>query len=121
MGDRIVLVSRRKHIIDFFRLEAELWGYDMLVSPVLTTIDGNTAVLICDGIDPPSELDGITAYKLIDGDDDGYGILGFPVSLERLKEIFGQAAHENVSSTDENTIYMKQGSREILYKSRFYT
>ena len=121
MGKNIALISRRKQVIEFFTLEARLWGHSVYVSPVLPERLENTDILICDGVIPVSVSDDITVYRLGNGDTEGGKVLELPLSLKELKAIFGEGGGADDCRSSEDIIYMRDDSREILYKNNFYT
>ena len=121
MSKRMILVSRRKQVIDFFTLEAKLWEYDLSVSPVHLDIYDNIDVLICDGIEPVNVPLKTKIYKLVDVGNDDDGTIVFPVSLDTLRSIFADAVgNDQVEASDADIIYMKQCGREVNYKGMFY-
>ena len=120
MGKKIALVSRRKQVIDFFTLEARLWGHSVVVLPIPPENAKGIDILIYDGADVLPKLEGVNVIRLCDGEAEYSDELGFPASLEELKEIFG--VHGNVEGKDRNAdvIYLHENSREIVYKSSAY-
>ena len=120
MGKKIVLVSRRKQIIEFFTLEARLWGHDVCATPIFPETGENFDVLICDGVEPPDGFNGVTTYFLSNGVSDREGALTLPLSLMDLKIIFGEGDNTGEGHNGGDAIYMRENSREILYKNQFY-
>ena len=120
MGKKIALVSRRKQVIDFFTLEARLWGHSVTVSPILPENAKGIDILIYDGAEVIPKLEGANVLRLCDGEAERSDELGFPVSLESLKGIFGE--YGNVEGKDRNAdvIYLRENSREIIYKNDVY-
>ena len=120
MGKNIALISRRKQVIELFTLEARLWGHSVYASPVFPESAEGIDVLICDGVDAPETFNSAEIYRLCDGDTCGEGEISLPISLDDLKFIFGDGVTgEKRGGTD--AIFMRENSREILYKNQFYT
>lgn len=120
---RIAVVSGRRSVSDFFRLEGDVCNCLVSVMSVLPSVPSEYDIIIFDddgSIDARVFPENI--YRIIpDGEERGDKTLSWPLSVFRAREIFEGYVIENISQTKtgENTfLYLKNGKeKSVVYKN----
>lgn len=120
---KIAVVSKRRNVMDFFRLEGESCNCTVSVMPTLPLSMPEYDVIILD--DDGSfdiQLLSDNVYRIIpDNEEQGINTLSWPVSVFRVREIFEGYIVEDISKikgAEDSVLYLKDdGAKFVIYRN----
>ena len=121
---RIAVVSKRRSVSDFFRLEGESQSCFVSIMSIMPIDPFEYDIVILDDDGSYSvQYNYENLYRIISDDDiQGDKILSWPVSVFKVREIFeGYVAQDThkINNNERNFLYLKEGkTKEVIYKNK---
>ena len=121
---KIAVVSKRREVMDFFRLEGESCFCSVSVMPLLPLdLSEYDMIILDDDGSYKGQIKSGNIYRIIvDDDEQNDKTLSWPVSVHRVRNLFEgyiSVSKEATSEAENKTLYLIDGrEKSVVYKSR---